>query len=53
MRGSCHGLACFVTAVLPTMMGLVRWKCTSVIISLSAGWKKACLMFLQGCGPPS
>lgn len=29
------------------MMGLCRRKCTSVIISLSAGWKKACRMFLR------
>lgn len=32
---------------LPTMMGLTRWKCTRAIISLSAGWKKACLMLLR------
>lgn len=33
-----------------TMMGLMRWKCTSVIISFSAGWKNACLMFLRPGG---
>ena len=39
---ACTSLAFF----LPTMMGSRRLKCTSVIISLSAGWKKACAMFL-------
>lgn len=30
------------------MMGFFRLKCSRQIISFSAGWKKACLMFLQG-----
>ncbi len=29
---------------LPTIMGSIRWKCTSVMSSFSDGWKKACLM---------
>ena len=30
------------------MMGFLRLKCSRQINSFSAGWKKACLMFLQG-----
>lgn len=34
------------TFFFPIMIPLWRWKCTSTMSSFSAGWKKACLMFL-------